>query len=281
MNPKLALWSAGDLVWPNGNIAFAEELWSPTGGRPDPAPGLPNGGTGPAHHFLRLVAGPSYVRGAPRIHIGFTGCSWACRQQLAILCGSGPAPRRRCAPNRRNSQRARSTASTLAAVDLRIRASARKVPERRRLAGKAVEGDNWLKKKSPPPDRKGRPRSNEVRVSRSIVADPNRPGPNAGVGTAALATPFATITTLSKAIVAMPSTPPALARTMVAVNLHEAGAHAIRHLAYSHWGCARYRSCCCQKGRRSQSVERSCHFFSHGRPRTTSGRPSEGPSVRA
>ena len=108
----------------------------------------------------------------------------------------------------------------------------------------------------------GRPRFcvEEPRCSTSIVAVPNRPHPNAGVRPTALATPFAARTTLAEAIVAMPPTRPALTRPMVAVNLNKTGAQAIRHLADSHRGGLRDRSCGRKKCRRSQSFERSYHL---------------------
>ena len=110
--------------------------------------------------------------------------------------------------------------------------------------GRSFQGRPWFRLKEP-------------RFSKSIVAVPNWAHPDAGGRPTALATPFAARTTLAEAIVAMPATRAALARPMVAVNLNKSGAQAIRHLADSHRGGARYRSCGCQKGRRSQSFERS------------------------
>ena len=106
----------------------------------------------------------------------------------------------------------------------------------------------------------------EPRFFQSIVAVPDWAELDAGVRTTASATPFAAITPLAHPIVAMPATRPALACAMVAVDLDKTGTQAIGELADSHWGGARHRGCCCQKGRRSQSFERSCHFYSHSGP---------------
>jgi len=62
----------------------------------------------------------------------------------------------------------------------------------------------------------------------SIIAIPDWSNPDAVVGTATLSTPLAAWTALAKAIMAMPAPGPALARTMVAVNLKQAVAKARR-----------------------------------------------------
>ena len=111
----------------------------------------------------------------------------------------------------------------------------------------------------------------------SVVAVPNRPEPDAVVGTATVATPFATKTTLAEAIVAMPAARPALTRTMPAMNLNKTVAHAIRQLAdIGDRRGAGDGSCRCQKRRRSQSFQRSNHFHSPSSPDAITARIIEG-----
>ena len=58
----------------------------------------------------------------------------------------------------------------------------------------------------------------------SVIAVPERADPDAVVRTTTFATPFAAVTALTVAIVAMPTTRPTLAGTMVAVDLNNVAA---------------------------------------------------------